>query len=215
MTNAQSKFKFKDLSLLAVFSTSLEKKAPIFVKVGKTSAVKFFPSSAQRISRVDCTLPPYVYVHCPEKTRLKKDMTVYPLETRLLLSLDFFHTVGDEDGMSAKDLAEWNNLDTKADPEPNPFKELPTKSTKDKIKVKPNGAKLVDPGVTAKACDAAEMELESDELGPLSVNNAIFHPHQQPGTQDAGMSNPAAAKKVTKKAIRKPTKVKKAVKGQK
>jgi hypothetical protein len=208
MTNAQSKFKFKDLSLLAVFNTSLEKKALIFVKVGKTSAVKFFPSSAHE----DGTLPPYVYAHCPEKTRLKKDMTVYPLEKRLLLSLDF-HTVDDEDGMSAKDLAEWNSLDTKADPEPNPFKELPTKSAKDKIKVKPNGAKLVDPGVTAKACDAAEMELERYERGPHAVT-AVVHPHPQPGTQDAGMGNPAAAK-VTKKAVRKPAKVKKAVKGRK
>jgi hypothetical protein len=137
-----------------------------------------------------------VYPQHTEKVRLKREAPVYALSKRLLVSLDF--NAGDEED---------------EDSEVNPFKEIPAKSAKDKIKVKPNGAKLVDPGVTAKACDAAEMELERHERGPHAVT-AVVHPHPQPGTQDAGMGNPAAAK-VTKKAVRKSAKVKKAVKGRK
>lgn len=186
MTNANSKFKFKDLCLLAIFRLSTEDKAQVLIKVGKTSAVEFTPSGEHGTDTLT-----YVYPTNEKKVRLAKDTHVYALNTRLLLSLDF-HT---EDGLV--DEAQ------------------PSSGKRARNATKSKAAKPKDPGVTLNECEASELQTETGRFeGFPSVSSkvteqmkasvgAIFHPHPQQGTQDAGMRNPAAVKKPAKKATKK------------
>lgn len=157
MTNAISKFKFKDLCLLSIFRLSTDDKALILIKVGKTSAVEFTPSGEHGTDTL-----PYVYSLDEKKVRLAKGTHVYPMSKRLLLSLDF-HT---ED-------------------------------------------ELID---EAKTSVNEAVDCKHPNLGAVSVNNPVFHPHPQLGTQDAGMktSPPSKAKPPKKNRT-----VKKATKGKK
>lgn len=191
MTNAISKFKFKDLCLLAIFRLSPDDKAQVLIKVGKTSAVEFTPSAEHSTDTLT-----YVCPTNEKKVRLAKDTQVYAIQGRLLLLLSLdFHT---EDGLV--DEAQ------------------PSSGKRTRNATKPRAAKPKDPGVT---CEASELQTETGRFeGFPTVSSkvteqmkasvgAIFHPHPQQGTQDAGMSNPAARVKVSKKPIKKVVKGKK------
>jgi hypothetical protein len=192
MTNAISKFKFKDLCLLAIFRLSTGDKTQVLIKVGKTSAVEF--TSSGELGTDTLT---YVYPTDEKKVRLAKDTPVYALNTRLLLSLDF-HI---KDGL--------------VDEAP------PASGKRARNASKSKAPKPKDPGVTLKECEASELQTETGRFeGFPTVSSkvteqmkasvgAIFHPHPQQGTQDAGMNNPAARVKVSKKPIKKVVKGKK------
>lgn len=194
MTNAISKFKFKDLCLLAIFRLSPDDKAQVLIKVGKSSAVEFTPSGEHSTDTLT-----YVCPTNEKKVRLAKDTQVYATQGRLLLLLSLgFHT---EDGL--------------VDEAP------PASGKRARNASKSKAPKPKDPGVTLKECEASELQTETGRFeGFPTVSSkvteqmkasvgAIFHPHPQQGTQDAGMNNPAARVKVSKKPIKKVVKGKK------
>lgn len=149
MMNAQSKFKFKDLCLLAIFRTSPTGQGPILIKVGNTSAINFHVSGEHGTDKLT-----YVYPMNEEKVRLKRETLVYPIEKRLLLSLDF------------------NTEDEMVDAKPNPFKEIPSKgakSTRIKTAVRPRGGNLVGAGLTETECKTLGIEKYKGQKKPVVI----------------------------------------------